>query len=122
MAEAGVDISGHCSKLVDDLTNRHFDLIITVCGHAHEACPVFPEKGVVVHAGFDDPPKLAESASTEAEKLDCYRRVRDEIRRFVETLPERLDGEGEDSGEELCERSLTRRAVRERVRKCHAGG
>jgi len=87
MAEAGVDISGHRSKLLDDVMDVPFDLVVTVCGHAHETCPMFPGGAKVVHVGFDDPPKLAKAAATEEEKLDCYRRVRDEIRRFVETLP-----------------------------------
>jgi arsenate reductase (thioredoxin) len=60
---------------------------VTVCGHAHETCPVFPGKTKVVHAGFDDPPKLAKAAKTEEEALAHYRRVRDEIRKYVETLP-----------------------------------
>ncbi len=88
MAEAGVDISGHRSKLLDELLDVGLDLVITVCGHAHETCPMFPGGAKVVHVGFDDPPRLAESAKTEEAKLDCYRCVRDEIRRFVaDTLP-----------------------------------
>lgn len=84
MAEAGVDISGHRSKHVNELKDVAFDLVVTVCGHANENCPYFP--GKVIHAGFDDPPKLAREAKTEEEALDHYRRVRDEIRAFVETL------------------------------------
>ena len=64
-----------------------FDYVVTVCGHAHEQCPVFPGKARVVHVGFDDPPKLAADAATEEERLAPYRRVRDEIRAFVERLP-----------------------------------
>jgi arsenate reductase len=63
---------------------------VTVCGHANENCPVFPGKTKITHAGFDDPPKLAENAKTENEALDFYRRVRDQIKDFVETLPESL--------------------------------
>ena len=88
MAEAGVDISGHRSKLVDELMDVSFDLVVTVCGHAHEACPMFPRGPKIVHVGFDDPPRLAEFAQSENEKLDCYRRVRDEIRKFVAMLPD----------------------------------
>lgn len=84
MAEAGVDISGHRSKHVDELKDLKFDYVITVCGHANDNCPYFPGKAKVIHAGFDDPPKLAKSAKSEEEALDCYRRVRDEIRDFVE--------------------------------------
>ena len=87
MAEAGVDISGHRSKLLDSLKGVTFDYVITVCDNAHEACPLFPGKTRVVHAGFDDPPRLAQSAKTEEEALGHYRRVRDEIRTFVEKLP-----------------------------------
>lgn len=87
MAEAGVDISDHHSKHVNDMLDTDFDYVVTVCGHAKENCPVFPGKAKVVHQGFDDPPKLAADAETEEEALDHYRRVRDEIRAYVETLP-----------------------------------
>ena len=87
MAEAGVDISGHTSKNVETLLEVPFDYVVTVCGHAHETCPMFPGKAKVVHVGFDDPPALAKLAEGEEAKLNCYRRVRDEIRAFVETLP-----------------------------------
>ena len=90
MAEAGVDISGHRSKNVSELMKVPFDYVVTVCGHAHETCPVFPGKAKVVHVAFDDPPKLAQDAKTEEEALDCYRRVRDEIRAFVQRLPDAL--------------------------------
>jgi len=86
MKEAGVDISAHRSKLVTELKGIQFDYVVTVCGHAHETCPFFPGKAKVVHVGFDDPPKLAKNFDTEQEKLDCYRRVRDQIKTFVETL------------------------------------
>ncbi len=90
MAEAGVDISGYKSKNVSELMHIPFDYVITVCGHAHETCPIFPGKTKVIHAGFDDPPALAASVDNEDEKLTCYRRVRDKICAFVETLPEAL--------------------------------
>ena len=90
MAEAGVDISGHRSKYVAELRNVNFDYVVTVCGHAHEQCPVIPGRAKAVHVGFDDPPKLAADAKTEEEALAHYRRVRDEIRAFVEQLPEAL--------------------------------
>ncbi len=90
MAEAGVDISGHRSKHIDEFKDMDFDYVVTVCGHANEHCPVFPGKTTVIYVGFDDPPKLAEKAASEQEALDCYRRVRDEIRAFVETLPDSL--------------------------------
>jgi len=86
MAEAGVDISGQHSKLVTDLQEQEFDLVITVCGHADEHCPFFPGPTRVVHHGFDDPPKLAAGAASEEVALGHYRRVRDEIRDFIRTL------------------------------------
>jgi arsenate reductase len=91
MAEAGVDISGQRSKKVDELDAVDFDFVVTVCGHANESCPMWLSgKARVVHVGFDDPPALARAAKSEEEALGCYRRVRDEIRAFVLTLPERL--------------------------------
>ncbi len=90
MAEAGVDISGHRSKHVDELKDIALDYVVTVCDNAHESCPLFPGKTQVVHVGFDDPPRLAKGMKTDEEKLECYRRVRDEIKRFIETCPEKL--------------------------------
>lgn len=90
MAEAGVDISGHYSKHLDEFWGIEFDYVITVCDNAHESCPLFPGKTKVIHVGFDDPPRLAKDAKTEQEALDCYRGVRDEIKAFVEKLPEYL--------------------------------
>ena len=87
MQEAGVDITGQKSQKVKEVETIPFDFVITVCGHADENCPVFTCATTVVHYGFDDPPKLAQNAKTEEETLDHYRRVRDEIRAFVETLP-----------------------------------
>ena len=95
MAEAGVDISGHVSKTVEDLGDIKFDYVVTVCGHAHETCPVFPGRATVTHKGFDDPPKLAEGAVNDEEALGHFRRVRDEIKTFVQTFPESLVQEKE---------------------------
>ncbi len=92
MAEADVDISGHRSELVDDLLAIDFDWVVTVCDNARESCPVFPGKTTLVHHSFDDPPALARDARDDEEALDHYRRVRDEIRDFVETLPSALSG------------------------------
>ena len=89
MAEAGVDISAQYSKTLDELSDEHFDYVITLCGHANETCPYFP--GKVIHQGFDDPPKLAAEASSEEEALSHYRRVRDEIRDYVKALPAELN-------------------------------
>lgn len=84
MQEAGVDISGQTSKLASSLESVPLDLVITVCGHADENCPAFLTKAKVVHVGFEDPPKLAKEATDGEAALDCYRRVRDQIRSFVE--------------------------------------
>jgi arsenate reductase (thioredoxin) len=90
MAEAGVDISKQKSKTIDTLNDRHFDYVITMCDQARRQCPVFPARVPHVHVAFDDPPQLARGAKTEAEVLDLYRRVRDEIRRYIESLPKAL--------------------------------
>lgn len=91
MAEAGVDISGHRSKNVGELLDAGIEYVVTVCDHAAEACPRFPGKAKILHRSFPDPPALAKTAKTEEEALGHYRRVRDEIRAFVETLPGALD-------------------------------
>ncbi|WP_027722905.1 arsenate reductase ArsC [Maridesulfovibrio zosterae] len=94
MAEAGVDISAHSSTHIDDFKDIPIDIVVTVCDHAHETCPFFPGGSKVVHVGFDDPPKMAAALAakgvSEEEQLDCFRAVRDEIKAFVERLPEVL--------------------------------
>ena len=95
MAETGVDISRARSKNVREFLDMEFDYVITLCDNAREMCPIFPGAAKIVHAGFDDPPALAESAKGEEEMLDIYRRVRDEIREFVEGLPGNLDEKGQ---------------------------
>ena len=90
MAEAGVDISNHKSKLLDELKDLSFDYIITVCSNAHETCPLFPGHSKVVYIPFDDPPKMAEQYKSRNEKLDCYRKVRDQIKKYIIRLPESL--------------------------------
>jgi arsenate reductase (thioredoxin) len=93
MAEAGVDISGQFSKTPAEVGPVEFDYVVTVCGHAAENCPVFPGKTKVAHVGFEDPPKLTKQMPDGEEKLGVYRRVRDEIRRFVEGMPGNLTQE-----------------------------
>jgi arsenate reductase (thioredoxin) len=90
MAEAGIDISRQRSKHVSELMDIPFDYVITVCDHANETCPVFPGKTGRLHAGFDDPPRIAASMKSGQEILEVYRRVRDEIRQFIESLPDAL--------------------------------
>jgi arsenate reductase len=87
MAEAGVDISRQHSKTPVDIGPVELDYVVTVCGHADENCPMFPGKAKIVHVGFEDPPKLTKHLPDGDEKLAVYRRVRDEIRRYIETLP-----------------------------------
>jgi arsenate reductase len=90
MAEVGIDISNNRSKHLDGFKNVIFDFVITVCDHAYEHCPIFPGKTKVVHLGFDDPPRLAAGINDEQKVLSIYRRVRDEIKAFVQRLPEIL--------------------------------
>ena len=92
MAEVGIDISDQQSTHVDQLRHIDFDWVVAVCDHAAEQCPVFPGRVRVVHRAFDDPPKLAQNAHSEEEALGVYRRVRDEIGAYIETLPEGLVG------------------------------
>lgn len=91
MGEAGVDISGHRSKHLNELRDIAFDHVITVCDSASQSCPIFPGGTKVTHVGFDDPPRLAKAAASEDEALEHYRRVRDEIRALIERLPEALN-------------------------------
>lgn len=94
MGEAGVDISAHTSNTVDACSPATLDLVVTVCGHAHDNCPAFLSQNPrtrVVHVGFDDPPKLAADAKSDDDAMPHYRRVRDEIREFIETLPKVIE-------------------------------
>ncbi len=95
MDEAGVDITGHTSQNITEFKDIKLDVVITVCGHAHETCPWFPTDCEIKHVGFQDPPKmakeLAEKGASEDEQLECYREVRNEIKAFVESLPECLN-------------------------------
>ncbi len=100
MAEAGVNISGQKSKTIEELGDSTFDVVITVCDRARESCPIFPGNAEKIHRSFDDPPSLAEEAKTEEEALEHYRRVRDEIRAFVETLLDILNNTGKKSEEQ----------------------
>jgi arsenate reductase len=97
MAEAGVNISRQTSKHIDTLDDMEFDFVVTLCGHAQQSCPVFPAKTRVLHVGFDDPPMLAAGSRSEEEAMAHYRRVRDEIKAFVERLPQILMEENESS-------------------------
>ena len=96
MRESGVDISKQYSKPVDALAGKHFDYVMTVCDSANETCPIFPVATKRLHVSFEDPPRLAAAAQSEDEALQVYRKVRDKIRVFIETLPEGLSN-GEEN-------------------------
>ena len=81
MAEIGIDISGHTSKHMEEFLNQEVETVITVCGNADQACPMFPGQLNRYHWGFDDP---AHATGTEEEQMAVFRRVRDEIRRVFE--------------------------------------
>jgi arsenate reductase len=100
MGEAGVDISGQRSKTLAEVPEATFDLVVTVCSSADAACPALHHATRRIHQPFDDPPALARSAATAEDALRPYRRVRDEIRQFVLTLPDLLETNtpGHDSG------------------------
>ncbi|MDH7599656.1 MAG: arsenate reductase ArsC [Sedimentisphaerales bacterium] len=91
MAEVGVDMSGQISKHLDQFKGQTFDYVIAVCDHAKEVCPVFAGARRLIHVGFEDPPTLAKDAHSEQEALGHYRRVRDQIRQFVEGMPDSLE-------------------------------
>jgi arsenate reductase len=80
MEEIGIDISGHRSKAVDEFWDQNFDYVITVCDNAKESCPIFPGHGQRLHRTFEDP---AATDGSEEERLDAFRRVRDEIRKYL---------------------------------------
>ena len=92
MAEVGIDITHQQSQNIKEFADIEFDYVVTVCGHAHETCPVFPRNAVVIHQGFDDPPKMAKAFSDPEKQLNCYRQVRDAIRFYILTLPDSLQG------------------------------
>jgi arsenate reductase len=98
MAEANIDISKYRSKHVQELMDVPFDYVITLCDQANQTCPVFPGKVKRVHIGFDDPPQLAKYSKSEEEALSHYRRVREEIRKFVEKLPDNLTDKPQQKG------------------------
>lgn len=98
MMQAGVDISEHGSKKIARLSGIDFDYVLTVCDNAQETCPIFPGDAKLIHKNFDDPPRLAETAGSDEEAMGHYKRVRDEIRSFVETIPTSLHELHESQG------------------------
>ena len=99
MSEVGIDISRQGSKTLNQIIHRQFDYVVTLCDNAQKTCPSFPGTTRVIHVGFDDPPKLAATAKDEEEAMLHYRRVRDEIKNFVEKLPESLLDKGDHQGD-----------------------
>ncbi len=81
MAEVGIDISDHQSNSVEDFLDREWDYVVTVCDRANETCPFFPGGKEKIHRGFKDPAALK---GGEDEKMLAFRRVRDEIKRWIE--------------------------------------
>ena len=88
MAEAGVDISSHTSRNVDDLIAVDFDYVITLCDNVKKSCPVFPGKAKLIHKPFSDPVTMT---GADEEVMNEFRKVRDQIRTFIETLPQSLE-------------------------------
>jgi arsenate reductase len=84
MQELGVDISGQRSKHVDEFAGQHFDYVLTVCDNARESCPVFYGNTIAIHESFEDP---AAWQGSEEERLEVFRRVRDEIRHYLKRFP-----------------------------------
>jgi arsenate reductase len=81
MRELGIDISGHRSKHVDEFAGQGFDYVLTVCDNAKASCPIFPGSTTTIHHNFEDPAALH---GTEQERLALFRRVRDEIRKYLQ--------------------------------------
>jgi thioredoxin type arsenate reductase len=122
MAEVGIDISTHASRRPEEI-GVSFDLVITVCDSAHDACPVFPGARVM-HVGFDDPPRLAKGARDDEEAMPHYRRVRDEIRAFIESLDvQRCIGTpASNLGSQQADQDALRNQVREGYARIAATG
>jgi arsenate reductase len=83
MRELGIDISSHRSKSVDEFAGQPFDYVITVCDNAKESCPVFPGKSRRIHWSFEDP---AAVQGSEDERIDAFRRIRDQMRARIEAF------------------------------------
>ena len=90
MKEVGIDITTHESNTTDELPQVTMDYVFTVCSDAHENCPFFPG-GKIIHVGFDDPPRLTKDMKDEEEILPVYRRVRDEIKEFVNDIEKHME-------------------------------
>lgn len=83
MKEDGIDISAHTSNHVDEYLSISFDLILTVCDHASERCPIFPGAAKRIHQNFTDP---AKATGSEEEIMAAFRKVREEIKSYCQAL------------------------------------
>jgi arsenate reductase len=83
MLEDGIDISAHTSNHVDEYLAINFDLILTVCDHASERCPIFPSTAKRIHHNFPDP---AKATGSEQEIREAFAAVREEIKSFCQQL------------------------------------
>lgn len=83
MKEAGIDISHHTSKTVEDLGAQEFDVVITVCDNARERCPYFPARVLQLHQNFQDPARFV---GTDQETLDVFRAVCEQIRLYAQAF------------------------------------
>lgn len=83
MQEAGIDISMHTSNNIEEYLEEEFDVVITVCDHANESCPIFPSTAKKIHHNFSDP---AKATGSEEEILEEFRKVRDQIKDFAQNL------------------------------------
>jgi arsenate reductase len=84
MKELGIDISHHRSKSVSEFEGQPFDYVLTVCDNARESCPVFPGTSRMIHSSFEDP---AAVQGSENQRLEVFRRIRDQIRQYLKTFP-----------------------------------
>lgn len=85
MKEIGIDMADHYSKMLEDLQDVNFDIVLTVCDHAKETCPIFNGNAEKKHHNFPDPPKLAAKLTDEEDILNAYRDVRDQIKEYIKT-------------------------------------
>ena len=110
MAEVGIDISTQKSRSIDEVKHLEFDYVITLCDNAQKTCPIFLAKTRVIHVGFEDPPRLAANAKDEEEAMGHYRKIRDEIKAFVDRLPQALLEE--ESGRDACQQQVFESGIR----------
>jgi arsenate reductase len=89
MLEVGIDVAGHTSKSLDALLDKPWDYVITVCDNANEMCPVFPGRTTRIHWSFSDP---SQATGTDHERLQAFRRVRDQIHARLRQWLKNLEG------------------------------